>query len=258
VECAFRKILVCGDQRLKSRTADKPKQDFFGTLSGDVIVSRYKVLCREVWFMRSFSNRILVLLLLGLVLPFGLRCLNAQTGEKEKSPRPKSKSVTRAAESDTGGLLGLMDADQDGFVTRDEWQRIFASHDKNGDDRLSREEIESIPVQGSDEGAPDPNQGRLAAFDRLDVNRNNRIDSEEWPGNSKDFGYLDANQDGTLSREEFLSRNGRFWNELFENLDLDGNGIIIRSEWLDSVETFDRLDRDRNGVIEPREYYNPR
>lgn len=256
--CAFRKILVYGDQRLKSRTADKPKQDFFGTLSGDVIGSKHRVLCREVLFMRSFSNRILVLLLLGLVLPFGLRCLNAQTGEKGKSPRPKSKSVTRAAESDKGGLVGLMDADQDGFVTRDEWQRIFASHDENGDGRLSIKEIKSIPVQGSNETAPDPNQGRLAAFDRLDVNRNDRIESEEWPGNGKNFDYLDANQDGALSRTEFLSRNGRFWNELFENLDLDGNGIIKRSEWLDSDESFDRLDRDHNGVIDRREYYNPR
>ena len=118
--------------------------------------------------------------------------------------------------------------------------------------------MKSIAAQSNGEGMPDPDQGRLAAFKRLDINGNNLIDSSEWPGKDKDFGYLDANQNGSLSREEFLSKNGRFWNQPFESLDFNSDGIIARSEWLDSDESFDRLDGDRNGVVEQREFYNPR
>ena len=208
--------------------------------------------------MVFLGNRIFIVLLLGLILPFGGKYLHAQADDIEESSQQESQSIAGEADSDSGDLLRLMDADQDGFVTQDEWQRIFANHDEDGDDRLSKEEIESIPVQGNGEEDLDPNQGRLEAFDRLDVNENNVIDSQEWPGNKEDFDYLDADQNGSLSREEFLSRNGRFWNQPFENLDFNANGIIERSEWLDSDESFDRLDRDSNGIIERREFYNPR
>jgi Ca2+-binding EF-hand superfamily protein len=208
--------------------------------------------------MKSFSIRIFAVLLMALIMTFGGRYLNAQSNGKEESPKPGSQGSLIENDSEYEGLFRLIDADQDGFVTQDEWQKIFANHDENGDQRLSKKEMESIAVEGSSEGVPDPNQGRLAAFERLDLNKNNVIDPSEWPGKDKDFGYLDANQNGSLSREEFLSINGLFWNQPFENLDFDSNGIIVRSEWLDSDESFDRFDRDGNGVLERREFYNPR
>jgi Ca2+-binding EF-hand superfamily protein len=208
--------------------------------------------------MKSLSNRISAVPFLLLILSFGGMHLRAQSNSKEQPPKPELQGSRIEISSESEELFKLVDADQDGFITQDEWQRVFANHDENGDNRLSKKEIESISVEGIGAGTPDPDQGRLAAFERLDVNRNNVIDSSEWPGKDKDFGYLDANQNGSLSREEFLSRNGRFWNQPFENLDFDANGIIVRSEWLDSDESFDRLDRDANGVLERRELYNPR
>lgn len=206
--------------------------------------------------MKPFSNGIFIILLLALVLPFGGKYLQAQADTEKQSSQPESQSSSFVADSNFEGLFLLMDADEDGFITQDEWQRIFANHDENGDNRLSKKEIESIPVNGEDK--LDPNQDRLAAFDRLDVNRNDAIDAQEWPGKDEDFDFLDADQNGSLSREEFLSRNSRHWNQPFENLDFNSNGIIDRSEWLDSDKSFDKLDRDSNGVVERREYYNPR
>jgi Ca2+-binding EF-hand superfamily protein len=208
--------------------------------------------------MKSFSNGISAVPFLVLILSFGGMHLYAQSNSKEKSPKPERQGIRIETGSEYEGLFRLVDADQDGFITQDEWQRVFANHDENGDNRLSKKEIESISVEGTSQGMPDPNQGRLAAFERLDLNRNNVIDSSEWPGEDKGFSYLDANQNGSLSREEFLSQNGRFWNQPFESLDFDANGIIVRSEWLDSDESFDRIDRDGNGVLERREFYNPR
>ena len=208
--------------------------------------------------MKSFSNGIFLILFFVMILPFGSSYLHSQSEDIPESSQPELQRSVFEADSGYEGLWSLMDADQDGVVTQDEWQRVFANHDENGDNRLSKSEIESIPVEGGGTGMPDSNQGRLEAFNRLNVNQNNVIDSSEWPGKDENFSYLDADQNGSLSREEFLSRSGRFWNQPFENLDFDADGIIERSEWLDSDKSFDRLDRDRNGMIERREFYNPR
>ncbi len=208
--------------------------------------------------MKSFSNGILAILFLILILPFGERYLHSQSDDGPESSQPELQRSIYEADSGCEGLWSLMDADQDGLITQDEWQQVFANHDENGDNRLSKSEIESIAVEGDGAEVSDSNQERLEAFNRLDVNRNNVIDSSEWPGKDEAFSYLDANQSGSLNREEFLSRSGRFWNQPFENLDFDADGIIERSEWLDSGESFDRLDRDRNGIVERREFYNPR
>lgn len=208
--------------------------------------------------MKSFSNRIFTVFLFTLILLFGGNYLYSQTGDMEESPQADSRSGLLEAGSIYEGLFRLTDTDQDNFVTQDEWQKLFANHDKDGDNRLSKKEMKSISVQGSSEGMPDPDQGRLAAFERLDINESNLIDSSEWPGKDKDFSYLDANHNGSLSREEFLSKSGRFWNQPFESMDFNSDGMIARSEWLDSDESFDRLDRDSNGAVEKREFYNPR
>ena len=155
-------------------------------------------------------------------------------------------------------LLRQVDADQDGFITQDEWSRFFANHDEDSDKKLSQDELRKGSEQTGNEETLGPDSGRIAAFERLDTNRNGAIDFSEWPGKQKDFRYLDSDHSGSLNREEFLSRNGRWWNELFENLDFNGDGVITRSEWLDSDASFNRLDRDRNGALEHSEFYSPR
>jgi Ca2+-binding EF-hand superfamily protein len=174
----------------------------------------------------------------------------------------KQASVDSRAQSnrmDWGGiaLFRQVDKDHDGFITQQEWIDYFVEQDKNKDGKLSMDELNSLSDSIREEGS-NPNQGRMAAFERLDVNKDDVVSATEWPGQAADFRYLDANHDGVLSREEFLSDRGRWWNEIFENLDFDGNHAISRSEWLDSDASFDRLDRDHNGIIAKQEFYNPR
>ncbi len=154
-------------------------------------------------------------------------------------------------------LLSQIDTDRDGVITREEWDRYFRERDENKDDRLTAEEILGGQKVKEDE-TQNPDAGREAAFRRLDVNKNDQIERSEWPGNDRSFKHMDANRDGVVSLEEFMSRNGRYWNEKFENLDFNRNGIITRDEWMDSEIAFQRLDHDHNGVIERREFYNPR
>jgi Ca2+-binding EF-hand superfamily protein len=159
---------------------------------------------------------------------------------------------------DHSAFLSRLDSNQDGFISRQEWDSFFTDQDADNDQRLSRDEIQNAMRKSGGEEIPDPNSERIAAFDRLDANKNGKIDPAEWPGKSKDFRYIDSDHDGFLSREEFLSPNGRWRNETFENLDFSGDRVISRSEWLDSNADFDRLDRDRNGTIDRSEFYKSR
>jgi Ca2+-binding EF-hand superfamily protein len=204
----------------------------------------------------SQSRVIIPLTILALmILQIGLFSQAKQTVAPSK---PASANRTLWAGFNSAELLRQVDADQDGAIARDEWERFFADHDTNADNRLSADELKSVRARGADEDSLGPDYGRLAAFERLDNNKNDAIDRSEWPGKEKDFRMMDSDHNGSLSREEFLSRTGRWWNEIFENMDFNGDQVITRSEWLDSDASFDRLDRDHNGVIDRTEFYNPR
>jgi Ca2+-binding EF-hand superfamily protein len=91
-----------------------------------------------------------------------------------------------------------MDRNNDGVITRREWQgtnAAFDNQDFNGDNRLSGDELRA-------EGR---GRGRVAAgydFDGLDNNNNNRIERREWQARLAEFDRLDVNGDNFLTRAE--------------------------------------------------------
>jgi Ca2+-binding EF-hand superfamily protein len=207
--------------------------------------------------MKISQSRVIIPLTILALMGFQIG-LMSQAKQTAQTPQPANANRALWAGFNSAELLGQLDADQDGTITRDEWERFFADHDTNADNRLSADELKSIQRRVADEDSMGPDYGRFAAFERLDTNKNDAIDPSEWPGKEQDFRLLDADHNGSLSREEFLARTGRWWNEPFENLDFNGDKIITRSEWLDSDAAFGKLDRDHNGVIDRREFYNPR
>jgi Ca2+-binding EF-hand superfamily protein len=208
--------------------------------------------------MKSFGNRLLLFSLALILLIIG----GANLFPKDKKNLNSSPVVSKGAVSELpinfADLQNQIDADKDGYVTREEWNQFFLKLDENKDNRLSYEEVQKAFRQGQEDSIMDFAAARKAAFVRLDANKNGLIEFSEWPGKKRTFRYLDLNHDEVLSLEEFTSQNAHSWNLAFEDLDLDGNKIITRSEWMDLDSEFDRLDRNHNGGIERKEFYYPR
>lgn len=156
-----------------------------------------------------------------------------------------------------------MDRNGDGEISREEWNgsaRSFTVHDWNGDGRLSGDEVRIGARRNNDREVADhvPSRGErnlnwtAAGFASLDHNRNNRISANEWHFNLEAFRRADRNRDDVLTRQEFLAE-GEDENDdredSFDDLDLNNNGLVERSEWHASSNMFTLLDRDRNGVL---------
>jgi hypothetical protein len=109
------------------------------------------------------------------------------------------------AQSGSAGATGadVWDANHDGIYTCDEWKaylgRLFNLADRNHDGRLDQTEFATIRKSGS-------------AFAEAD------------------FGYFDENQDGKLTREEFINKP----NEFILSHDKNGDCRVTQDELKDS------------------------
>jgi Ca2+-binding EF-hand superfamily protein len=124
--------------------------------------------------------------------------------------RPRGNGQVRrrrdAQQPEITARLRAMDSDNDGVITRAEWQgtaQSFRQEDANSDGVLSGNEVWSS--QTADR--PDRNRrGEFAArFERADRDRDGRLTREEWPGNDTSFARRDLNRDMVITFDEFLA-----------------------------------------------------
>ena len=113
--------------------------------------------------------------------------------------RPGSR---RRTDRDRSVRFDQLDRDNDGYLSFSEWPRdrqVFYRLDRDDDGRLSRSELADRAGNGS----------RLSwdqRFTEMDVNRDGRLSRSEWQRNPDAFERLDRNNDGFVSRDEFLNR----------------------------------------------------
>ena len=104
----------------------------------------------------------------------------------------------QSASAQSKAQIQQMDRDNDGVVTRAEWQGqagSFRLHDTNKDGVLSAGEV-------WDNWSPDRNAW-IERFGDLDVNSDGAITRNEWRDSVATFRELDRNRDNRLSRAEF-------------------------------------------------------
>lgn len=147
--------------------------------------------------------------------------------------------------------LKNMDQNNDGIITREEWQgdsnNSFINHDWNGDGILSDNEVKP--------GASRPkNTGTLLnQFSELDHNNDGMIVQEEWHNTTRSFEGLDLNRNGKLSRDEFYNRQ-QYPISVFSELDQNNDRMISRIEWRSTNNAFNNLDTNGNNLLSENEF----
>lgn len=144
-----------------------------------------------------------------------------------------------------------MDRNNDEVISRSEWRgsdRSFEVHDWNNDGVLSGDELRAGAARAG-RTPEDEELDRDEQFEFLDTNNNGRIELREWHASAAAFDRLDVNNDDRLSRAEFSSVPGT------RTVPTTGQSIIVdpRREWTDTginVEQGDVIVFDVNGTIQ--------
>ena len=137
--------------------------------------------------------------------------------------------------------------------------RSFAVHDWNGDGILSGDEVRPGALRPNASDDTFDSSEREYGFDdwtargftALDHNRDNRISRDEWHFDLETFRRADHNRDNVLSRAEFLGEDNTDDDrgDRFDYLDANNDGRVSRAEWHGTPERFDTLDDNRDGFL---------
>ena len=172
-----------------------------------------------------------------------------------------SLSLVTTADAQTRMRFQGMDRNNDGRITRDEWQgsqRSFDVHDWNNDGVLSGNEVLTGAQRDSrwEDADHNPNwrernlSWTRSAFSNLDHNRDNRITPNEWHYDLETFRRVDANRDNAINLNEFLGQGiDDDRGDDFDDLDYNNDGVVSRQEWHGGSAEFNILDRNRDGRL---------
>ena len=166
-----------------------------------------------------------------------------------------------------------LDTNRDGVITRGEWRGndvSFRNQDWNGDGILSGDEVR-VGARRQTNWSQDWNRdGRVDNLDSqiaqrfrgYDMDNDNRVVRNEWPGDARLFARLDTSRDGYLSMQEYTQGGGFALDSQggpsyrFSNVDMNSDGWISRSEWHMGSADFTRLDINRDNRISRFEFEN--
>jgi hypothetical protein len=148
-----------------------------------------------------------------------------------------------------------LDTNRDGRVSRSEWRgsdAAFRVRDWNRDGVLSGEEVRmgAYPPDDSLE-ARDYRMPSGDRFDYLDANNDGRVSENEWDGSLASFDRFDRNRDGWLTRNELGAVQSP---GAFTAIDTNRDGRLTLGEWPWSRRTFIQQDTNGDGVITRGEY----
>jgi Ca2+-binding EF-hand superfamily protein len=128
----------------------------------------------------------------------------AAQGTELAEPKPRTNHDPGSRRSGGEQRWKKLDQDNDGKISRSEWQRneqAFDRMDADKDGFLTKEEMRSAA-----RGFREKHRNRLQ---EMDADADGNISRSEWKGKEDIFNRLDANNDGLLSREELRGARQR-------------------------------------------------
>jgi EF hand len=152
------------------------------------------------------------------------------------------------------------DMNNDDRVARSEWPgdpRLFTRLDASRDGYLTMQEY----TQGGGFNL-DALGGPVFRFSNLDNNRDGWVTRNEWSMGNADFDRLDVNRDNRISRFEFENNADAGANDSRDSLGRFNTQDVNRDGWLTRPESrmtnteFDRLDTNNDNRISRFEYEN--
>ena len=192
-----------------------------------------------------------------------------------------------AANGKRGGKLAKLDADKDGAISRTEAKGTrladkFNTLDRDADGKLTRDELGAMRhgKRGESHGAgehrevKDPAARAAKLLEKRDADNNGALSLAELEGSrmAGKFAAIDANKDGSLTKDELMAMKGRGHGprgegeslrggrdkdpaaraaKMLEKRDADNNGALSPAELQGSriADKFVAIDADKNGAV---------
>lgn len=98
-------------------------------------------------------------------------------------------------------------------------------------------------------GGKSGRQHNRANLKKMDANQDGTVTREEWKGKPGRFNKLDQNNDGIISKEEALNARHHRGKKHLRKIDANRDGQITRDEWQGKADKFSRLDKNNDGII---------
>lgn len=216
---------------------------------------------------KAFSTKLVVILLF-----LTLACLGGavfagsekhESKEKEGDHLALEKHGSEEKEGDhMVQVFSYKDKNQDGVITKEEWpysEDYFKKIDTDGDGNVSLDEF-----KGKEKGEHKVYSKGEKTLLFKDKDKNGLIVQEEWKGTPEEFQSFDADQNGSLSKEECkaaleLGKDfhhgciSKYFNKKLCGMDADKNGSLSLAEWKCRPKEFEKLDKDQNKSISEEE-----
>jgi len=156
---------------------------------------------------------------------------------------PPPLASRRKVLDDVRGRLGALDRNADLQISLEEFDgdmKDFLLIDRNSSGKISAEEMErAIEVE-------DDALRHVASSDK---DGDGLVSPREFQGSSRKFLYLDANLDGFIAPEEYVTSQRRLRDHMDAD-DLDNDHKLSKAEFAGSTAKFERFDENKDGFID--------
>ena len=108
-------------------------------------------------------------------------------------------------------MISGISGSQNGTDVAAMWQDLLKKADKDGDGKISKEELQAAAPQGKPHGGPSP----MKIFEKADADGDGKISKSDFKAAlpqgtdgataSKVFDRMDTNQDGVVDAQEYMA-----------------------------------------------------